>query len=93
MERLFDDLVGHMRTVIIAGIDMVDSCRNRLAQNSDCSIAIARRSLHLRTCKLHRAIAHAIQTDGSSGKREATAESSVCRHFVSPLVCIPDLAR
>ena len=61
MKRLLDDLIRHMRTVIVAGIDMIHAGRNRLSQNRDRSINIARRSPNLRTGKLHRAIAHAVQ--------------------------------
>ena len=61
MERLLNDLIGHMRTVKVAGIDMIHAGRNRLSQNGDRAINIARRSPHLRAGQLHRAIAHAIQ--------------------------------
>ena len=44
MKRLLDDLIGHMRTVIVAGIDMVHAGRNRLSQNSDRGVKITRRS-------------------------------------------------
>ena len=62
MKRPFDDLVGDMRTVVVARIDMIDACRNRLSQNSYRTIDIARRSPHRRTGKLHRAIANSLET-------------------------------
>ena len=62
MKRPFDDLVGHMRTVKIARIDVIDPCRNSLSQNSYCSVNITRRSPHLRTGKLHGTIAHSLET-------------------------------
>src|SRR5260370_34462320 len=61
MKRLFDDLVGHMRTVKIAGIDVVDPSRNSLSQNGYSSLSITRRSPHLRAGKLHGAITHSLQ--------------------------------
>src|ERR1700693_2862646 len=86
MKRLFDDLVGHMRAVKIAGIDVVDPCRNSLSENSYCSVNITRRSPNLRTGKLHGAVAHSLQTYRSTGKCEAAAKIYLFRHFVSPLV-------
>ena len=62
MHRPFDDLVGHMRSIKIARIDVVDPRRNSLSQNSYCNIHITRWSVHLRAGKLHGAIAHSLQT-------------------------------
>src|SRR5271156_251649 len=62
MKRPFDDLVGHMRTVKVARIDVIDPCRDSLSQNCDCSVNITRRSPNLRTGKLHRTIAHPLET-------------------------------
>jgi hypothetical protein len=44
MERLFDDLIGYMRTVEIAGIDVVHARGHRLAENRDRAGNIARRA-------------------------------------------------
>src|SRR5271165_5887824 len=62
MKRPLNYLVGHMRTVIIARIDVIDPRRDSLSQNSDGSVNIARWSIHARTGKLHGAIAHALQS-------------------------------
>src|SRR6266404_8087185 len=56
---LLNDLIGHMRTVKVAGIDMIDTGRNRFSQHSNRYANITRRSPYFRTSKLHRAIAHA----------------------------------
>src|SRR5262249_56804374 len=56
MERLLDDLIRHLRTIVVARIDMVHTSFNGLPQNSDGAVNIARRSPHLRTGKLHCAI-------------------------------------
>ena len=41
MERLLDQLIGHMRTVVVAGIDVVHAGLHRLSQNSNGSINVA----------------------------------------------------
>ena len=63
MKRLLDDPVGHVRTVKIARIDVIDPGRHCLSQNGYRCVNIARRSVHLWTGKLHGAIAHSLQTD------------------------------
>ena len=60
MERLLDDLIGHMGTIKVAGIDMVDAGRNGLSQHGQRTVHITWRSPHLWACKLHGAIPHAI---------------------------------
>src|SRR5208282_89214 len=62
MKRPFDDLVGDMRTVKIARINVIDPGRDSLSQNTYCSVNITRRSPHPRTGKLHRTIAHSLET-------------------------------
>ena len=42
MKRLLDYLIGNMRSVEVAGIDVVHTGVNRLTQNSDGAVAIAR---------------------------------------------------
>jgi hypothetical protein len=42
MQRLRDDLVGDVRAVEIAGVDMVDAARNGLAQDGNGFCAILR---------------------------------------------------
>ena len=44
MQRLLNDLIGYMRTVEIAGIDVVHARRDSLAQNRDRTGNIARRA-------------------------------------------------
>ena len=67
MERLLDQLIGYVRAVIVARIDMVHARCNGLAQNRDCTRNIVRGPPHyfvaIPPCKLHRAIAHAVQRD------------------------------
>src|ERR1700678_2652840 len=62
MKRPLDDLVGHVGTVKVARIDVIDPCVNCLSQNSYRSVHIARRSVHAGAGKLHGAIAHSPKT-------------------------------
>src|SRR6266404_6483590 len=84
MKSLLNDLIGNMRTVIVAGIDMIDADRNRLSQNANRPVQITRWSPHLRTGKLHRAIAHAVQCDRAAREREVAAEIHPSSHEVFP---------
>jgi hypothetical protein len=63
MERPLDDLISHVRTIKIAGIDVVYPRRNRLSQDGNRSVNIVRRSLNLRPGQLHRAIAHPVHVN------------------------------
>jgi hypothetical protein len=60
MKRFPNHLIRHMRAIEVARIDMVHACGDRLSQDCNRGVNITRRSPHLRTGKLHRAIAHAV---------------------------------
>jgi hypothetical protein len=45
-------LIGHMRPVVVAGIDMVHGGRYRLPQNSNGLVNVTWRSPDARTCQL-----------------------------------------
>jgi hypothetical protein len=60
MKGLLNDLICHMRAIKVAGIDMIHAERYRFTQNSNRTLHIARLSPHLRTGKLHCAVAHAV---------------------------------
>src|SRR5579863_4930228 len=66
-QSLLDNLIGHMRTVVVAGVDMVDAGPHGLAQNRDCAIHIVRWSPDTGTSKLHRTVAHAVQGHRCAG--------------------------
>ncbi|TCQ07527.1 hypothetical protein C8J40_104424 [Sphingomonas sp. PP-CC-3A-396] len=57
MERFADDLVGDVRPIEVAGIDMVDTAFDRFAQDGECCVAVAWRSEHAGSGKLHGTIA------------------------------------
>ncbi len=46
MQRLADELVGDIRTVVVAGVDVVDAARDRLAQHRDRGLAVLGRPEH-----------------------------------------------
>ena len=56
-ERLADDLVGDVRAVEVAGVDVVDAARDRLAQHGERRVAILRRPEYAGAGELHRAVA------------------------------------
>src|ERR1700719_2632885 len=71
MERLLDELIGHMGSVVVAGIDVVHAGLYRLSQNSNGGIHILRRSPNARASQLHGAVAHAVQFYRLTGQSEA----------------------
>lgn len=73
MKRLADNLVGDLRAVEIAGVDVIDALRNRLAQHSQRGVAIFGRAEDAGTGEMHGPVADPIH--GS------TVESECFRHF------------
>ena len=67
MERLLDELIGYVRAVKVARIDVVHAGGDGLAQNSDRTRNIARRPpdqlVAIPSRKLHGAIAHSVYGD------------------------------
>ena len=57
MKRLANELVGDVRAIVIASVDMVDPLRHRLAKHGEGRMAIPRRAEHARSGKLHGAVA------------------------------------
>ena len=60
MKRLLDDLIGDVRTVVVAGVDVVHAGLDRLSQNSNGAFHITGRSKDARAGKLHCTIPHAV---------------------------------
>ena len=69
MKRLANELVGHMRTVVVAGVDVIDAARDRFAQHSDGGIVVLRRPEHARPGELHGAVAKALHNPVAERKR------------------------
>ena len=59
MERLFNELIGKMRTIKIARVDVVNAEPNDFAQDRERTVVVGRRSEYMRTSQLHGAVAHA----------------------------------
>jgi hypothetical protein len=89
MERLVDNLIGHMRTIEVARIDMVHSSLNGLSQDSDRTVKIARRSPDSWTRQLHRPVTHAMDNPRTVGKCVVSAKVPLFGHSVFLLTCNP----
>ena len=74
MERLSNKLVGNMRPVKVAGIDVIDSERQRFAQDRECPVVVCGRPEYVRTSQLHGAISDAVERDGRARERKSPAE-------------------
>ncbi len=60
VQRFADQLVGDMRAVEVAGVDVIDAGRHGLAQDGERTRVVARRPEDVRPGKLHRAVAEAL---------------------------------
>ena len=60
MKRLANELVGDVRAIEIAGVDMVDPARDRLAKYGEGRVAVVRRAEYARSGELHGAVAHTV---------------------------------
>src|SRR4030095_8589932 len=72
MQCFFDQLIGDMRPIKVAGVDVIDSERNDLAQDCDRAVVIFWWPEYMWTSELHGAVAHASQ-DQIIGKLECAA--------------------
>ena len=77
MQRLANQLVGDMRPVKVAGIDVIHARRHRLAQHRERGVAVFRRAEHAGPGQLHGAVTHAPHR--AAGQREGVVGSGV-RH-------------
>src|SRR6266516_317230 len=59
MQRFFDKLIGYMRAIVVAGVDVCDTEANDLAQDRECSVVVCWRPEYLGTSQLHSTIPHA----------------------------------
>src|SRR5439155_25010157 len=74
MESFLNDLIRHVRTIEIAGVDVVHAGSYRFTQHGDGGIGIARWPKHAGTGELHGAVTHAVNGHRSAGKCEFAAE-------------------
>src|SRR5437764_501260 len=59
MQRFFNKLIGYVRAIEVAGIDVIDTEANNIAQNGDCTVVICRGPEYMRPSQLHRTVPHA----------------------------------
>src|ERR1700758_5108947 len=85
MKRLPNDLIGDVRTVVVAGVDVVHAGLHRLPQNCNGLVAIAWRPKDVRAGELHGAVAHSVNGQRCARQREAACEISQFSHFSSPI--------
>jgi hypothetical protein len=74
MKSLADELIGYARTIVIAGVDVVDAARDRLAQHRDRAVVVLRRPEDARSRELHGAVAKALHEPIAKRKRSGVAE-------------------
>src|SRR5438132_3926911 len=84
MKSTFDQLIGHMRAVVVTGVDMVYTGCHRFAENSNGGIHIAWRSEHARAGKLHCTVSHAVHGHWRARECEAAGKISLFNHSVPP---------
>ena len=72
MQRLFDKLIGYMRAIEVAGVDMGDTELNNLAQDRECTVVVYWRPEYMRTSQLHGTVPHA-RKDQINGELECAS--------------------
>ena len=73
MKRLTNDLIGDVRTIEIASIDVIDTECYRLTENGNGGIHVTGRTKHSRSRELHCTVAQTIERDRSVWQHEVTA--------------------
>ena len=73
MERFANDLVGDVRAVVVAGVDVIDAGGYGFAEDADGFGAVFGWAEDARTGELHGAVAHAVDGDGGVGECEGAA--------------------
>ncbi len=84
MQRLFNQLIGNMRPVKVARIDVINSELNNFAQDRECPVMVCRWPEYMRTRQLHGAISDAVESDRRAWKRKSPAEIG-CIHSIGKL--------
>jgi hypothetical protein len=60
MKRVANELIGDVRAIEIAGVDVVDPPRDRLAKHGEGRVVILRWAEYARSGELHGAVAHTV---------------------------------
>jgi len=85
MQGFLNELVRYVRTVEVAGVNVVDAGIDGLVQNGDGFGAITGWAENVGTGELHGAVADAVNGECGSREVECTAEFALFRH-----VCVSD---
>src|SRR5690349_9819196 len=87
MQRLLNDLISHMRTVEIAGIDMVNAGCDGFAKNRDRTGNIGWRApnhlVAIPAGELHGTVTDPVHSQRSARERKSATETRLFSHFVS----------
>ena len=76
MQRFADELIGDVRPVVVAGVDVIDAARDRLAQHRNRGVVVLGRPEDAGSGELHRAIAKALHNPVAERKRSGFADVS-----------------
>lgn len=68
MQRLADQLIGEVRAVVIARVDVIDAARDCCAEYSDSCVVIFWRAEHAASCELHCAVTHSVYDAVAEGE-------------------------
>jgi hypothetical protein len=85
MQSLPDDLVGDVRPVKVAGVDMVHAGCDSLAEDGDGAVRVLGWPKYAGAGQLHCAVADPLDRQGCAGEREPSAERAFTyciTHFV-----------
>src|SRR6266567_1784793 len=86
MQGFLDDLVGDVRAVEVAGVNVVDTGSDGFAQDGDGFRAVAGRAEDVGAGELHCAVTNTVNGERSTGEVECAAELNLLRHIcVSPI--------
>jgi hypothetical protein len=61
MQRLFYKLIGYVRPIEVAGVDVIDAEPNNFAQDGERTVVVCGRPEYMRPSELHGAVPHASQ--------------------------------
>src|ERR1700733_14706810 len=86
MESLLDDLIGHVRSVVVAGINVVYAGLDCIAKNSNGGIDAPWRSPDAGSGELHRTVSHAVQSHRRARHCKGSTASDPFNHYGSSLL-------
>jgi hypothetical protein len=73
MQGFFDDLIGDVRAIEVAGVDVVDAGRDGFTEDGDGLRSVAWRSKDMGAGELHGSVADAVDGERGAGEGEGAA--------------------